>query len=256
MIRNLLLAGVAACVVSTSAKADSVKCPVTWQQLKNAVVGADGADTTGLNLHYWAVAVNREGTVCAVAYSGADTGDQWLLSRQIAAAKAFTSNGLSQNGAPVATGNLYRWVQPWINTPPASTSPQNSYLAAPLYGVAGNNPINAEAAYKGPYAKFGTSNDPMVGERVGGTIPFGGGLALYNGSTVVGAIGVSGDTACADHSVAWRMRSNAAGWGLNMAPTGSPDKITLVNDPNSTTNGIMLHARCANDANTQGAIIP
>jgi hypothetical protein len=39
----------------------------------------------------------------------------------------------------------------------------------------------------------------MIGHRIGGTITFGGGLALYTnkGTTAVGGIGLSGDTACA-----------------------------------------------------------
>jgi hypothetical protein len=37
---------------------------------------------------------------------------------------------------------------------------------------------------------------------------FGGGLALYNSSDkLVGAIGVSGDSSCADHNIAWRVRN-------------------------------------------------
>jgi hypothetical protein len=37
---------------------------------------------------------------------------------------------------------------------------------------------------------------------------FGGGLALYNANKqLVGAIGVSGDSSCADHAIAWRTRS-------------------------------------------------
>ena len=36
---------------------------------------------------------------------------------------------------------------------------------------------------------------------------FGGGLALYNSSRdVVGGLGASGDTSCADHNIAWRVR--------------------------------------------------
>jgi hypothetical protein len=36
---------------------------------------------------------------------------------------------------------------------------------------------------------------------------FGGGLALYNSAHVlIGGIGVSGDTSCADHNIAWRTR--------------------------------------------------
>ena len=45
----------------------------------------------------------------------------------------------------------------------------------------------------------------MVGHRIGGVNVFGGGLGLYNSKGVlIGAIGVSGDTSCADHNIAWR----------------------------------------------------
>ena len=48
----------------------------------------------------------------------------------------------------------------------------------------------------------------MVGERIGGVNVFGGGLALYNSShAVVGGLGVSGDTSCADHNIAYRTRA-------------------------------------------------
>jgi hypothetical protein len=46
----------------------------------------------------------------------------------------------------------------------------------------------------------------MVGKHLGGVIVFGGGLALYNGTDIVGALGASGDTSCADHNIAWRIR--------------------------------------------------
>jgi hypothetical protein len=48
----------------------------------------------------------------------------------------------------------------------------------------------------------------MVGSRIGGVNVFGGGLALYNARRkVVGALGVSGDTSCADHMIDWRLRN-------------------------------------------------
>ncbi len=48
----------------------------------------------------------------------------------------------------------------------------------------------------------------MVGGHIGGVNVFGGGLALYNAQGVlVGAIGVSGDSSCADHNIAWRTRN-------------------------------------------------
>ena len=206
---------------------ESLSCPVTHQSLVTALRNADNADTTGLDNHYWAVVVNREGTVCAVAFSGERRDAQWLLSRQIAAAKAFTANGLSLDGAPLSSGQLYAWVQPG--------APAN-----PLFGLAHGNPVSAEDAYKGQYHLFGTRNDPMIGRRVGGTITFGGGLALYSEANTIGGLGLSGDTACADHSTAWRLRE-----ALGMAPSVGDDRITL--------NNATGHPHCPNDAGTQGA---
>ena len=61
----------------------------------------------------------------------------------------------------------------------------------------------------------------MVGKTPGGVIVFGGGLALYDGHDLVGGLGVSGDTSCADHNVAWRVREKL---GLDKVPGGvGPD---------------------------------
>ena len=47
---------------------------------------------------------------------------------------------------------------------------------------------------------------------------FGGGLALYNASgRLVGGIGVSGDSSCADHNIAWRTRNTL---NLDYVPAG------------------------------------
>lgn len=205
---------------------EALECPVRYGALRTSLVAADTADSTGLDNHYWAVVVNRDGRVCAVAFSGEKRDDQWLLSRQIAAAKAFTANGLSLDGAPLSSAQLYPWVQPG--------APAN-----PLFGLAGGNPVSPENAYDGPAHLFGTRNDPMVGKRVGGTITFGGGLALYDGSSAIGGLGLSGDTACADHSTAWRLRAL-----LSLAPTAGNDRITLDNAGG--------HPHCPNDAGTQG----
>jgi uncharacterized protein GlcG (DUF336 family) len=51
--------------------------------------------------------------------------------------------------------------------------------------------------------------DFMVNKKIGGVNVFGGGLGLYNGQhKVIGGLGVSGDTSCADHMIAWRVRNN------------------------------------------------
>ena len=229
---SLLMFGSAMLVGGGAAMADvEGGCPVTHNQLKTALVAAAAADPTGFDLHFWGVVVNRGGVVCAVAYSGATAQSQWLLSRQIAAAKAFTANGLALDGAPISSGALYNFVQP-----------VPSSLFNPLYGLESGNPVDAKAAYAGAFNRFGTAGDPMVGSRVGGTITFGGGLGLYNGSIAVGGLGLSGDTACADHSTAWRTRANLLkvptvdGFGL--------DRITLDN--------ATAHPHCPGDATGPG----
>jgi len=211
-----------------------VDCPVTHQTFKLALQQAAAADATGFDNNYWGVVVNRAGVVCAVAFSGPEVDAQWLLSRQIAAAKAFTANGLSLDGAPISSGQLYASVQP-------GAAPN------PLFGLHFGNPLDPEPAYKGNAQRFGTPSDPMVGERVGGTISFGGGFGLYSGANAVGGVGLSGDTACADHSTAWRLRAL-----LGLVPGAGDDRITLDN----ALDDFGDHPRCPNDAGTQGAVIP
>jgi len=81
--------------------------------------------------------------------------------------------------------------------------------------------VDPHVAYHGPSIDFGTSNDPMLGHRVGGVNVFGGGLGLYaayNGAHVlVGAVGVSGDSSCADHNIAWQTRHSL---NLDHVPPG------------------------------------
>jgi uncharacterized protein GlcG (DUF336 family) len=156
----------------------------------------------------WATLVDRDGVVCVVAYSGTNRGAQWPGSRAISAQKANTANAFSldrssasgdppsgqAHGLAPSTANLYTAVQPGQS----------------LYGLQHSNPVDPEAASRGDAAKYGTAADPMTGRRVGGVNVFGGGLPLYaleNGKQViVGGLGVSGDTSCADHFIAYRAR--------------------------------------------------
>jgi uncharacterized protein GlcG (DUF336 family) len=169
-----------------------------WTQLKAAVTAAQGgfgapgaALNGGFGLHMWATVVDRDGRVCEVAFTGFNQGDQWPGSRVISAQKANTANAFSLAGLALSTANLYSAVQP----------------GGSLFGLQESNPVNVDVAYAGSSSNFGTSTDPMRTFRIGGVNVFGGGLALYNSSGVlVGAVGVSGDTSCADHNVAWRTR--------------------------------------------------
>src|SRR6267143_4047809 len=176
-----------------------------------AVVDVGGTKNAGFGLNMWATVVNRDGIVCAVTFSGNDRGDQWPGSRVISAQKANTANAFSLPGLALSTANLYSAVQP----------------GGSLYGLQHSNPVDTEVAYGGEAADFGQSDDPMVGHRLGGVNVFGGGLALYarigGKKVLVGAIGVSGDSSCADHNIAWLTRHNL---GLDYVPAGvSPDRL-------------------------------
>jgi len=161
--------------------------------LKSALTTAVAAEgnTSGLNFNMWATIVDRDGIVCAVAFTGPDRGAQWPGSRVISAQKANTANSFSLDGLALSTANLYAPVQP----------------GGSLFGLQESNPVATSVAYKGPSKDFGTTTDPMVGNKIGGINVFGGGLGLYDVSShVVGGLGVSGDTSCEDHTVAWRVR--------------------------------------------------
>ena len=73
--------------------------------LKAALVQAVATETSGLNNHMWGTIVDRTGVVCAVAYSGATVGSQWLGSRVISAQKANTANDFSLDASAASAGS-------------------------------------------------------------------------------------------------------------------------------------------------------
>jgi len=177
------------------------------KQVLTAVVKEGKDANTGLGNEMWAVVVNRDGVFCAVVFSGPDRGAQWPGSRLIAAEKANTANALSVDNFALSTANLWAASQP----------------GGSLYGLITSAPPNPQAVFGGDPNALGQPNDPMVGKPIGGIIVFGGGLPLYDQKgKIVGALGLSGDTACADHVKAWKVRDKL---GLNHVPMGvSPEQ--------------------------------
>ena len=146
--------------------------------LTTALQTVVGQTNGGFGLPMWATIVNRKG-------------EEWPGSRVISAQKANTANAFSLPGLALSTANLYTAVQP----------------GGSLFGLQESNPVDPAVAYAGDANTYGTTGDPLVTKKVGGVNVFGGGLALYNSAGVlVGAIGVSGDTSCADHVIAWKVR--------------------------------------------------
>lgn len=187
-----------------------------------AVIKEGKQANTGLGNHEWATVVNRDGIVCAVVFSGPDRGAQWPGSRVIAAEKASTANALSSPDFALSTANLYFASQPGQS----------------LFSLVGSAPPNAQAVYGGSPVDFGQPNDPMVGKPVGGIIVFGGGLPLYDGQgKIVGGLGLSGDTSCADHVIAWKVRHALSldAVPAGVAPNSNDNMILDIQGPNSNS---------------------
>jgi uncharacterized protein GlcG (DUF336 family) len=213
--------------------------------LKTARAQANG----GFNLDMWATIVNRDGVVCAVAFTGNARGDQWPGSRVISAQKANTANAFSLPGLALSTANLYSAVQP----------------GGSLFGLQFSNPVDTRVAYGGNPSNYGQANDPMVGGKIGGVNVFGGGLALYDLThTLLGAVGVSGDSSCADHNIAWRTRHNLL---LDYVPAGvsgdatRPDNIVYdIVNPTGFPIGVSAkgwgHPACSAAATAIAAMLP
>jgi uncharacterized protein GlcG (DUF336 family) len=155
----------------------------------------------------WSAVIDRQGVLCSVIRLG----DAWPGSRAIAIAKANTANAFSNDKLALSTANLY-----------APTQPGGS-----LYGLNNSNPFNPDYL----------PQDSGIGRVPGGVITFGGGVPLYASGKVIGGLGLSGDTACADHAIAYRMRAKA-GMGLNNVPggvgAGGTDNIVYATGPTVT----------------------
>lgn len=148
--------------------------------------------------------VDRTGILCSVI----KVGDAWPGSRDIAIAKASTANDFSNQLFALSTANLY-----------APTQPGGS-----LYGLNNSNPFNPLLNPQGS----------GVGLVPGGIITFGSGVPLYENGQVIGGLGVSGDSSCADHAIAFRMRKLANLDGTPAGPNGKGPGADNIIYPPST----------------------
>ena len=187
-----------------------------------ANVATISTDQFGFGLPMWMTMVDETGKVCHVYTNdssfdntGSASGNKaWLGSRVISAQKANTANAFSLDGLAISTGAISVTVYP----------------GGSLYGLQHSNPVDTNVAYGGDSEKIGTINDPMVDKKIGGVNVFGGGLALYSkDGTLLGALGVSGDSSCADHNIAWKLRDAL---NLDAVPSGvsSQGNDNIIND--------------------------
>ncbi len=193
--------------------------------LNNAAPAPESAAATGPigglfnGKRMWAAVVNRAGQVCAAATSTSDPTQVWPGSQAIAKAKAYTANAFSLDTLALSTARLYTFTQPGHSL----WSLGQSNLYNPRFLAAPDDPSAA-----------GT------GKIQGGLIFFGGGVPLYQAGKIIGGLGVSGDTSCADHEIAKRVRNLA---GLNPPGGMLADDITY-STPDGPT--VFTHPRCLN----------
>ncbi len=166
----------------------------------------------------WGAVVDRNGELCAFATSTDDPTQTWPGSQAIAKAKAYTANAFSNDSTPLSTALLYTFAQPGHS----------------LFGLNNSNPFNPD--FLAPTGGQGGGKNQIAG----GIITFGGGVPLYEDSNdhhIIGGLGVSGDTACADHEIAKRVRDLA-----ELNPSGGPTADDIV----YTAPSVFLHPKCLN----------
>jgi uncharacterized protein GlcG (DUF336 family) len=205
----------------------------------NPIGGTVGGLFNGTRM--WAAVVNRDGEICSYATSTADPAKVWPGSQAIAKAKAYTANAFSLDqdggqfgGFPLSTARLYTFTQPGHS----------------LWSLGQSNLFNPSALAPP------TGQGGGAGQIAGGLIFFGGGVPLYKNGNIVGGLGISGDTSCADHEIAKRVRNL-----VSLDPNGGPasDDITYSSVdgaspfthplcPNTWRNGVFI----GNEANATG----
>lgn len=216
------------CLAQSSGACADLPDANTLRSALQSVVRQGSSKNGGMGNQEWAVIVNRDGIGCAVVFSGSSRAQEWPGSRVIAASKANTANGLSNSDYALSTANIFAASQPYQS----------------LYSLATSAPPNPQAVFGDP-STFGTPSDPMIGKAVGGVIVFGGGLALYNSQgKIVGGLGLSGDTSCTDHVIAWKVRHQLDLDHVPMGPSAEHDDNMILDYKNGSSQSGFGHPDC------------
>jgi uncharacterized protein GlcG (DUF336 family) len=234
----LIAASSLPCIAQSKPDCPELPDAARLRSIVQGVVKEGSAKNGGMGNQEWAAIVNRDGVVCAIVFSGTTRGDQWPGSRVIAAEKASTANGLSGRDYALSTANIF-----------AASQPGQS-----LYSVATSAPPNPNAVFGTP-ASFGTPDDPMVGKAIGGVIVFAGGLPLYApDGKIVGGLGLSGDTSCTDHIIAWKVRHELHLDAVPMGPSAEHNDNMILDWQNGSSQSGFGHPSCKGGTVSDGII--
>jgi uncharacterized protein GlcG (DUF336 family) len=166
----------------------------------------------------WAAIVNRDGQLCAIVASKDDPTQVWPGSQAIAKSKAYTANAFSLDTLALSTARLYTFTQPGHS----------------LWSLGQSNLFDTKFLNTPGHPGQG------IGAIPGGLIFFGGGAPLYKDGALIGGLGISGDTSCADHEVAKRTRD-----GLGLNPPGGKLADDIVYSPPDAAS-VFAHPKCLN----------
>jgi hypothetical protein len=255
MTTRVLILGAAAVLTAAAASADPNGCAALpdYTQLKKALIAARAAEPSGQNAQQWAAIVDRNGVVCAVAYTGLDATTQLGIGRVSSAMRANTANAFAYDAYSSSNGAGYPGGLALSSSMVYSATQPGGFVA----GVASNYPVNQAAAFSPHFSRFGTLADPMVGQLIGGFIGIGGGVGLFGpGQVALGGLGVAGDHSCTDHDIAYRTRNllnldHLGGFPPVSGDPAHPDNIVYDITPNPA-GGIGVsasgvgHPRCPN----------
>jgi uncharacterized protein GlcG (DUF336 family) len=212
---------------ATDVSAESANCRglPNKDELQAAMRSAAAEHTAGglfNGTRMWGAVVNRDGEICSYVTTTNSATQVWPGSQAIAKAKAYTANAFSLDvtggGFPLSTARLYTFTQPGHS----------------LWSLGQSNLWNPDFNAP-PGGQHGGTH--RIG---GGLIFFGGGVPLYRGNTVIGGLGISGDTSCADHEIAKWTRDEL---GLN--PPGGPLVDDIVYSPPDPPS-VFAHPQCIN----------
>jgi len=185
------------------------------------MIAAQAATTAGGLFNgalMWGAAVNRDGEICSYVTTTADPTQVWPGSEAIAKAKAFTANAFSLDTFALSTARLYTFTQPGHS----------------LWSLGQSNLWNP--AFTAPPSGAGGGK----GQIGGGLIFFGGGVPLYRNGNIIGGLGISGDTSCADHEIAKETRDQ-----LNLNPAGGKTADDIFYSPPGPPS-VFAHPLCLN----------
>ena len=198
------------------------------EQLRQALIDAAGPAIGGLfnGERMWAAVVNRDGELCAIVASTDDPTQVWPGSQAIAKSKAYTANAFSLDTLPLSTARLYTFTQPGHS----------------LWSLGQSNLFNPD------FLNSPGQPGQGLGKIPGGLIFFGGGVPLYKSGKIVGGLGVSGDTSCADHEIAKTTRdaldynppAGAASDDITYSSVDGASAFTHPLCPNTRRNGVLL----------------